>query len=144
MRKIEHSFWDSMGEPADRRRRRLERFKTRLGRSGWPRLTMAAIMILTWATWFLSSVGLLAIGIESMPLRISPGCWDRVPGIPRHVVGVAQGCDLRKSRGGERRENILRYSGDENRNCRRLDGGLRGTVSDHNNVTDPRGIAQTP
>jgi len=69
MRKTEHRFWDSMNEPADRRRRRVERIKVRLGRAGWPRLTMTAIMILTWAAWFLSSAGLLRLGIDSMALR---------------------------------------------------------------------------
>ena len=66
MRKTEHRLWDSMHEPADRRRRRLERVGRRLGRAKWPRLTMTAIMILTWAAWFLSSAGLLRLGVDSM------------------------------------------------------------------------------
>ncbi len=69
MRKSEHRLWDSMDEPADRRRRRLERIHALLGRAGWPRLTMTAIVILTWAAWFLSSVGLLRLGVDSMALR---------------------------------------------------------------------------
>src|SRR5271166_1485073 len=69
MRRTEHRLWDSMDEPADRRRRRLERIQALLGRAGWPRLTMTAIMILTWATWFLSSAGLLWLGVDSMALR---------------------------------------------------------------------------
>ncbi len=69
MRKSEHRLWDSLDEPADRRHRRVERIRALLGRAGWPRLTMTAITILTWAAWFLSSAGLLWLGVNSMALR---------------------------------------------------------------------------
>ena len=69
MRETQYELRGSMDERTGRRGQKIERVEALLGGAGRPRLTMMAIMILAWMAGFLSSAGLLRLGVESMWLR---------------------------------------------------------------------------